>query len=109
MNRSDNATSKITGQQRIDDKPLFLLGRLIATPGALAALERSGQSPAEFLARHASGDWGCLDAEDTQANDMALVHGTRLLSVYRTTKGVKIWIITEANRASTCILLPDEY
>jgi len=92
----------------------FQPGRLVATPGALEALARSGQTPDFFLAKHLSGDWGEVDAEDRGLNDQALLDGSRLLSAYRTLMGVKIWIITEAagddgRRASTCILLPGEY
>jgi len=94
--------------------PKFNLGRLLATPGALSALEQSGQSPSEFLSRHAVGDWGDLCDDDKQANDNALVDGSRLLSAYRTTKGIKLWIITEAaddegHRAATTTLLPRDY
>ena len=87
----------------------FSLGQTVATPGALAALTESGQSPAEFLHRHVSGDWGEVDAEDQKANEDALIHGERLLSAYRTSKGERIWVITEADRSSTCCLTPDEY
>jgi hypothetical protein len=87
----------------------FSLGQTVATPGALAALTEAGQSPCEFLHRHCSGDWGDVDAEDQQSNEDALLHGERLLSAYRTAKGVKLWVITVADRSSTCILLPDEY
>lgn len=92
----------------------FPLGQLLATPGALAALEESKQQPAEFLARHSRGDWGEVCGEDRQLNDAALVDGSRLLSAYRTNRGTKLWIITEAaddegNRAATTILLPEEY
>ena len=90
-------------------KPKFQLGQLLATPGALRALEEAGQSPAFFLDRHLAGDWGEVDAEDKRANDEALVTGERLLSAYRTLKGQRIWIITEADRSSTCCLLPEEY
>ena len=62
----------------------FSLGQTVATPGVLATLEESGQSPAEFLTRHISGDFGELDTEDRQANEDALIHGERLLSAYRT-------------------------
>ena len=89
--------------------PKFRLGRLVATPGALEALQEAGQSPAEFLDRHISGDWGEVDAEDRRANDEALVNGERLLSAYRTAKNVRLWVITEADRSSTCFLLPSEY
>jgi hypothetical protein len=89
--------------------PLFRLGTPTATPGALEALAQSSQSPADFLARHVSGDWGELCSEDRRLNNQAVRSGTRILSAYRTAKGVKIWIITEADRSSTCILLPGEY
>ncbi len=92
----------------------FHPGRIVATPGALDALARSGQEPAFFLRKHLSGDWGEVDAEDWSLNDQALQDGSRLLSAYTTLKGVRFWIITEAanddgHRASTCVLLPDEY
>jgi hypothetical protein len=90
-------------------KPKFQLGQLVATPGALRALEEAGQSPAFFLEKHMSGDWGEVNNEDKRLNDEALVTGERLLSAYRTLKGVKIWVITEADRSSTCCLLPSEY
>lgn len=90
-------------------KPKFPIGRVVATPGALEALEESGQSPFEFLSKHLAGDWGIVDAEDRQANDDALIHGERLLSAYLTTKGTKLWVITEADRSSSCLLLPEEY
>jgi hypothetical protein len=88
---------------------MFQLGRIVATPGALAALERANQSAALFLARHASGDWGELDREDVAENGYSLAHGFRLLSSYTTAAGEKLWIITEADRSSTTLLLPDEY
>ena len=90
-------------------KPKFPLGKIVSTPGALEALNDSGQTPFEFLSRHLAGDWGVVDDEDKQANDDALIHGERLLSAYLTSKGIKIWVITEADRSSTCLLLPEEY
>ncbi|MBM4091908.1 MAG: hypothetical protein FJ276_21130 [Planctomycetes bacterium] len=90
-------------------KPKFPLGRVLATPGALAALADSSQLPREFLRRHALGDWGELSDADTEANEEGLVHDDRLLSSYRTRLGVRIWIITEADRSSTTLLLPEEY
>lgn len=92
----------------------FSAGRVVATPGALEALSQSGQTPEFFLGRHLAGDWGEVEAEDWQLNDQAVVDGSRILSAYRTLKGSKVWIITEAvgdddNRAATTILLPDEY
>ena len=88
---------------------LFPLGAVVATPGALEALETAGHSPAEFLSRHAAGDWGEVGSEDRRANDEAVVNGERVLSVYRMKTGEKIWIITEADRSATTILLPSEY
>jgi hypothetical protein len=85
------------------------LGRVVATPGALEALAESGQSPAFFLEQHASGNWGVVDEEDWRLNDEALKDGSRILSAYRTLKGNKAWVITEADRSVTTILLPDEY
>ena len=89
--------------------PKFDLRQIVATPGALEALESAGLNPTEFLTRHVAGDWGELDQEDQQANDDALQSGARLLSAYRLTDDTKLWIITEADRSSTCILLPSEY
>jgi hypothetical protein len=71
--------------QKIERRPLFDLGQLVATPGALAALEKSGQSPMEFLTRHVTGDWGAVPEEDRKENQFSLEKGFRLLSSYRTT------------------------
>ena len=90
-------------------KPRFHLGQTVATPGALEALCQAGQSPTEFLSRHVVGDWGDVGEEDKQANEIALLDGSRLLSAYRTVLGERIWIITEADRSATTILLPEEY
>ena len=90
-------------------KPLFTLGQVVATPGALAALEKAGQQPGDFLSGHVTGDWGEVPPEDIKENEFSLKLGFRLLSAYRTNAGDRIWIITEANRSSTCILLPEEY
>lgn len=87
----------------------FALGQTVATPAALGALEASGQTTAFFLDRHAQGDWGEVCAEDKLLNDAALISGERLLSAYRTLKGQRLWLITEADRSSTTILLPSEY
>ncbi len=92
----------------------FCLGRALATPAALETIRRAGQDPLFFLERHARGDWGEVDAEDWKLNDESVRDGSRILSAYRTLTGEKLWIITEAKgddglRASTCILLPEEY
>jgi hypothetical protein len=88
---------------------LFELGRIVATQGGLQALEAAGQQPSVFLDRHASGDWGELDDEDKRENDFSLHNDLRILSSYTTAAGDKIWIITEADRSATTLLLPDEY
>lgn len=93
---------------------LFSIGQLIATPGALAVLAEHYTLPEDLLNRHANGDWGDLDAEDTQRNNEALQDGSRIFSAYVLAEGVKVWIITEAQddegvRSATTLLLPDEY
>jgi hypothetical protein len=94
----------------LNGTPRFNLGRLLATPGALAALEESNQTALELFARHAAGDWGEeLCEEDRQLNDQALIDGGRILSAYRLTNGDKLWVISESDRSSTCVLLPSEY
>ncbi len=87
----------------------FCLGQTVATPGAIEALAESDQAASDFLHRHGSGDWGDLDIQDRQSNEDAIRNGERLLSAYRTGKGTKIWIITEADRSVTTLLLPEEY
>ncbi|NLE38090.1 MAG: hypothetical protein GX621_08715 [Pirellulaceae bacterium] len=87
----------------------FRLGATLATPGALDALAEAEQDVGELLARHARGDWGDVDDEDKQANEAALADGARLLSTYTTKAGATLWVITEADRSATTILLPDEY
>jgi hypothetical protein len=89
--------------------PRFRLGQVVATPGALDALLTAGQTPGPFLRRHLSGDWGELDEEDRQENERSVSQGFRILSAYTLSSGVRIWIITEADRSSTCILLPCDY
>jgi hypothetical protein len=90
-------------------KPKFPLGQIVATPGALTALTDAGNTATEFLDRHVQGDWGELDEEDRRENERSLNDNCRLLSAYRLRDGTKIWIITEADRSSTTILLPEEY
>lgn len=88
---------------------LFPIGLMVATPTALAAFARNGQTPLPFLQRHQSGDWGDLDKDDREANNAALKNGSRILSAYYLNDREKIWIITEADRSSTCVLLPEDY
>lgn len=94
--------------------PLFSLGQILATPGALELLEKQGVEPSALLSRHVRGDWGDLCKADRQANDAALHDGSRIFSAYVFGRD-KFWVITEAvgaddvTRASSCILLPSEY
>ena len=87
----------------------FALGQTVITPGAEEALQIAGQTAMEFLRRHMSCDWGDLSDEDVKENELSLEKGLRLLSRYETTKGERLWIITEADRSATTILLPIEY
>ena len=90
-------------------KPLFDLGQLVATPGALAALKKSGQNPLDFLSRHITGDWGEIPEEDRKENLFSLEKGFRILSSYTTNAGDRLWVITESDRQHTTLLLPEEY
>jgi hypothetical protein len=94
--------------------PKFPLGQILETPGAVEALGKCHQNPLTFLARHSSGDWGELSDDDRELNDQAVLDGSRILSVYCTKNGTKLWIITETiddtgKRSATTILLQDEY
>ena len=90
-------------------QPRFRLGTVLITPGAILALVEANQSALDLLERHAYGDWGELTGEDWQANEDALQEGTRLFSAYTLTTDRRLWIITEADRSVTTLLLPMEY
>jgi len=88
----------------------FQLGAIVGTPGALEELAKSDtRNPLPLLERHVSGDWGEVPPEDAKENEYSLEHGFRIISAYTLSTGVKVWIITEADRSSTCILLPEEH
>ena len=87
----------------------FSLGQVVATPGALSALEKAEQLPAEFLDRHVNDDWGEVPDADKQENERAVEQGFRILSAYTTSAGDKIWILTEADRSATILMVPEEY
>ena len=87
---------------------LFKLGSIVATPGALELCEQHSIDPLALIGRHAAGDWGDLDSDDVAANVHAVQHDLRILSSYKFSKD-KVWIITEADRSSTCLLLPSDY
>ena len=88
--------------------PLFTLGRIVATPAAREALGELNYSSLDLLRRHMIGDWAEMDTEDQQANREAIVEGDRVFSAY-IIQGIKFWVITEADRSVTTILLPSEY
>jgi hypothetical protein len=87
----------------------FSLGQVVATPGALEALGKNNQNGLEYVIRHSTGDWGEVVEEDKALNEVSLKRGQRLLSAYSLPDKTKIWIITEADRSVTTILLPEEY
>jgi len=85
----------------------FRLGHIVATPNALESITQDDILTA--IGRHQSGDWGDVCAEDRQANDQALVQRTRIFSVYHAANATKFWLITEADRSVTTVLLPEDY
>ena len=90
--------------------PLFSIGQIVSTPGALDALQEEGINGFELLCRHVTGDWGDLSEDDKRENDLSVKEGLRILSAYLLPRtGVKLWIITEADRSATTFLLPSEY
>ena len=95
--------------KRSNKRKWLELGRVVATPGALQALDEAGQTPVEFLIRHQHGDWGTVPDEDQTLNDTALEEGLRVLSAYELSTGEKLWVITEWDRSVTTLLLPEEY
>ena len=101
------------GEQRDDEagnpKPLFELGQVLGTPGALRALEEAEQHPLALLIRHVTGDWGDLCEEDIAENELSVERGLRVFSSYKLETDVKVWVITEWDRSATTILLPEEY
>ena len=93
----------------MDSTRRFEFGHIRATPGALNAIQQSGEDALSFVVRHVGGDWGVISTADKNTNDRALIDGERLVSAYILHSGEKIWVITEADRSSTTILLPDDY
>jgi len=87
----------------------FHLGRVLATQAAMRALMVAEKDPMELLSRHQRGDWGDLGDDDKESNELALIHGARLLSAYNVAPDLRLWIITEADRSATTILLPEDY
>ncbi len=97
----------LTLQLRVTRVPRFDLGRLCIT--ANAAKNLPAREVLQAVARHVSGDWGLLDPHDRQQNENALRHGSRLVSIYRSSTGQRFYVITEASREFTTVLLPEDY
>jgi len=95
--------------EHIKPEGKFPLGRLLATPGALRAFTEAGENTLDYLLRHVGGDWGDVPPEDAKENEFSLTRHLRLFSAYTLGSGVEIWVITEADRSATTILLPSEY
>jgi len=93
----------------MSNHPRFRIGLLVMTPAAQAKLELAEISPTVLLGRHLRGDWGELDIDDIARNELALLSHRRLLSSYAIPGGGRVWIITEADRSVTTILLPEDY
>ncbi|MDP9996465.1 hypothetical protein J2W28_006956 [Variovorax boronicumulans] len=116
-------TKRCTSAAPCNSEPRFRLGRTVATPAALALLEKHGVSPSTLLARHQCGDWGDVGADDASSNDNALKNGDRVLSVYRLLdlaalqsmtsderrRSPRVWIITERDFSVTTVLTPEDY
>jgi len=102
-------TSKLERVTDFADKPLFSLGKLAITCGAQKAFEKNAANVIPYLQRHQSGDWGVVGEEDAEVNKASLKYGNRILSAYYLYGETKIWVITEADRYCTTILLPEEY
>ena len=90
-------------------KPLFPLGQVVSTPGAMEEMARANANGMRLLLRHVTGDWGEVCEEDAKENDLSVEKGFRILSAYTLSTGVKIWLITESDRSATTFLLPSEY
>lgn len=108
LRRAEERLRQVDASRR-GGAPLFPLGRLVSTPAALSALVAAEQTPDLFLRRHHAGDWGEVAPDSKKANDAAVHGGDRILSIYTLRTGERIWIITEADRSATTVLLPSDY
>lgn len=91
---------------------ILAMGRIVSTPGALEAMEKDNTLPTVLLDRHRQGDWGDLCEEDRLQNEVSIEHGLRVMSSYKLGPDAgcqTIWVITEADRSVTTLLLPEEY
>jgi hypothetical protein len=107
--RATTAQAKQGDTKHTNTEPLFSLGHLGMSPGALTALLALSLDPNVFIKRHVTGDWSEMEAEDQEVNRRALSVRSRVFSAYTFGANKKLWVITEADRSSTMILLPGEY
>ena len=107
MNTALRATPQAMNIGRME--PLFPLGSVCATPGALETLAKTKQTPLHVLSRHVTGDWLEMAADDITANTAALREGGRIFSAYTINGGARLYVITEEDRSRTTLLLADEY
>lgn len=103
--QASNCDTTSTAQRRGLPIPL---GQVVATPAALNLLQRAILNPFQMLLRHRCEDWGDVQPEDALANEAAAIHGNRVISSYEVA-GKRLWVITEADRSATTLLLPEEY
>lgn len=92
-----------------DTPPPFRAGLLVMTRSVQALAAQGRLEPSQYLRRHLSGDWGDISQDDRDANARAIVNGDRLFSSYKIAADLTLWIITEADRSATTLLLPDDY
>ena len=105
----ENNQEAVTNATDTKSEILFRPGSIVATPGAIEAMENNNVLSLDLLSRHLCGDWGVIPKEDAKANQDALKYGDRILSSYLITDSIRIWLITEADRSCTTFLLPEEY
>lgn len=101
--------NNVINPDKAGSAPLFLLGQVVATPGALDALDRAAVNGMDLIRRHQHGDWGNVPPGDAEENDKSVTKGWRILSSYALTEDQNLWIITEADRSATTLLLPEDY
>lgn len=98
-----------TPERNMMTEQLFSLGQMVATPHAIDVLSQDNMTPLDLIKKHVSGDYGQLCAEDAHMNEQAIENGDRILSVYHTSKGEKLYVVTEWDRSATTVLLASEY
>jgi hypothetical protein len=107
--KGEHAMCNAKPQYQMQPVLLFPLGKLVATPGALHLLDQVGADGYELVLRHQRGDWGSVPPEDAEQNQFAIDNGCRIMSSYFLSQTDRLWIITEADRSATTLLLPEEY